>query len=175
MDFTYISIPRTGTNSIHKALGTDLSQNHLSLNKIESPGFSFAFVRNPYEIVVSWYFYHKLTQGQDTYDIDFLEWVKRGCPTHWAQSLLNSQGITHPLNQFEYVTNKEGVVICDFIGKFETLNKDFQYVCNIIGKKAIKLPHINGSQHQAWESYYTPKALALVKAQFKKDFELFNY
>ena len=175
IDFIYISIPRTGTNSIHSVVPQHIDENHKSINKIDRKGFSFGFVRNPFDLVVSWYQYHRQHQLQKPYDMEFLNWVDAGCPTHWNDDFIKSRGITHPLNQFEYLCNEEGEIAVDFIGRFENLQNDFISVCNVIGIKNKSLPHENNSIHNEWGGYYTPKAMEKIKTQFKKDFELFNY
>ena len=175
MSYIYISIPRTGSVSIRKILPQINDENHKSIKKIERQGFSFAFVRNPYELLVSWFFYHKQTQGQEVYNTDFVSWVLKGCPHHWTPDFLEGRGLTHPLNQYEYVCNDKGEIIVDFIGRFETLQKDFSFVCNKIGHNNTNIPFGNNSKHNEWELYYTPKALAVVKELFKTDFKLFNF
>jgi len=175
-EYIYISIPRTGTNSIHKLLGQIDSENHKSIELIERAGYSFAFVRNPYDLLVSWFYYHKQHQPKlEVYHCEFLTWIDRGCPHHWSDGLLKSSGVTHPLNQFQYICDSSGMILVNMIGRFESLQEDFINICDVIGIKDKSLPHVNGSKHNPWEGYYTPKALAQVKDQFKKDFEIFNY
>lgn len=174
-DFIYISIPRTGTHSVHNALNYHLD-NHTSIRLIDRKGISFAFIRHPFDLLVSWYQFHRQMQKQwPQYHCDFMQWIERGCPHHWSQALLDSSGVSHPCNQWEYVCNKDGVILVDFIGKFEELQSGVNFVCRTVGINEVKLPHINGSKHQKWESLFTPKMVAQAKEQFKKDFELFNF
>jgi len=174
-DFIYISIPRTGSTSIRSILPQIDDENHKSINLIFRKGFSFGFVRNPFELLVSWHQYHKQHQKQEVYNKAFLNWVFEGCPHHWTPDFLKSRGITHPLNQHEYLCDSEGKIIVDFVGRFETLQKDFSFVCQKIGFNSSNVPYKNNSQHNSWESYYTPKAIAFVQNKFKKDFQIFNF
>lgn len=176
IEHIYISIPRTGTNSIHSVLGQVENENHRSIRTIERKGFSFGFVRNPFDLLVSWFQYHRQFQKQYTqYHDDFLTWINKGCPCHWPVDLMEWKGITHPLNQWEYLCNLDGEIIVDFVGRYERLQQHFIHVSDVIGNENKALPHINAAKHQEWKSYYTPKALALVKTQFEKDFKIFNY
>lgn len=174
LDHVYVAIPRTASNSIHKVLGQIKGENHLSINNIDREGYSFAFVRNPFDLLVSWFYFHKLYQKQEIYDTYFLNWVFEGCPTHWGDQFIKDRGLTHPLNQHEYVC-KDGEIVVDYIGKFETLQEDFDTICNNINFKQTPLPYINNVRHNNWQTYYTPKGKAFVKELFSKDFELFNY
>lgn len=176
IDFIYISIPRTGTNSIRSILHQVNDENHRSINTIDRDGFSFAFVRDPFDLLVSWYQYHRQHQKQhEQYHCEFLNWIDNGCPHHWDEGFLKGRGLTHPLNQFEYICDNKGNIAVDFVGRFENLQKDFINVCNIIGQKDKSLPRLNNSIHNEWRGYYTPNAIEKVKIQFKKDFKLFNY
>lgn len=175
-DFIYISIPRTATNSIHKALNTNYLDNHKSLKVIERPGYSFCFTRNPLDLVVSWFYHHRQRQSYiDIYQQPFLKWISQGCPHHWDKGMIEASGITHPLNQHEYISDENGIICVDFIGTFENLNNDFKTVCKTLELGEINLPYLNNSKHQNWESYYTPKAMETVKEIFAIDFALFNY
>lgn len=47
--------------------------------------------------------------------------------------------------QCDFICDSSGKQIVDFVGKYENLQEDFNYVCNQIGISPIKLPHINRS------------------------------
>ena len=74
--FTFISVPRTGSVSMHTALDNRYLYNHWSARKVKLEGFSFGFVRNPYSQLYSWFMYHRRSQpNTDLYQGDFNEWV----------------------------------------------------------------------------------------------------
>ena len=62
----YISIPKTGTNTVHKLRGYR-EFNHTKaktiLKKVGDENYfsrgAFCFIRNPFDLVKSWYAYHK--------------------------------------------------------------------------------------------------------------------
>ena len=166
---TFISIPKVASTSIRKALGITRN-NHKSSHKVKEGGFRFCFVRNPYDRLVSWYEWHRKNEPQwAQYQMSFKDWIIDGCPHHWDFILCDSQGISSPLNQWEFV--KGGV---DFIGKYETLDIDFKNVCFILGVDP-KLPHELRSNKKQWQSYYDQDTMELVRIKFKRDFIQFGY
>jgi len=128
--------------------------------------FKFAFVRNPWDRLVSRYAYllhnekhprHKFVQRMKGFD-DYVAWeMRRG-----------------KFFQHTYVTGPDGNLIVDFIGHFERLNEDFQKVCSRIGVKA-ELPRANASSHRDYRTYYSAATRELVGNYFQRDIELFGY
>jgi hypothetical protein len=127
--------------------------------------FKFAFVRNPWDRLVSRYAHLlRSTDRRRSATIsrmenfeDFVNWeIQRGAFQH------------------TYVTDERGAQIVDFIGYYERLDEDFAKVCARLKIKA-DLPHANISQHRDYRTYYTPKTRELVAGQFKRDIELFGY
>ena len=76
--------------------------------------------------------------------------------------------------QHKLVTDLDGKVRLDFIGRFERLEEDFKKLCGKIGLN-VSLPHLNQSQHRDYRSYYTPELRDRVGEFFKRDVELFGY
>jgi hypothetical protein len=76
--------------------------------------------------------------------------------------------------QKDFVTDSEGEMIVDFVGRYENLSKDFLKVCKILNINA-SLPHINKSSHMNYRSYYSAKTRSLVEENFSEDIELFGY
>ena len=76
--------------------------------------------------------------------------------------------------QSEFVTDAEGRVIVDFVGRFERLAEDFAHVCRTIGVEA-ELPHVNPSRHADYRTYYSDHSRALVAEHFAEDIERFGY
>jgi hypothetical protein len=76
--------------------------------------------------------------------------------------------------QKDFVTDSEGTMIVDFVGRYENLSKDFLQVCNVLNINA-SLPHINKSSHRNYRSYYSAETRSLVEENFSADIELFGY
>jgi hypothetical protein len=64
--------------------------------------------------------------------------------------------------------------IVDFIGKMETIDKDYEHLKNILGLKR-KLPHLNQSRHDDYRLYYTDELRKRVGQMFARDVEHFKY
>ena len=125
--FLFIRIPKTGSTSIGKALNTPRGHQTLGYfqeNDIEYD-YSFAFVRNTYTRLVSWY-RHEYDQEVS----GFKEWIMNGCEVDWDDDWHASWQENNPMNQMNYITNKDGKVDIDFIGFFENIEHDYLEVCN---------------------------------------------
>jgi len=128
--------------------------------------FKFAFVRNPWDRLVSRYAHllrskdrrrHEFISGLEKFE-DFLQWEIR----------------RDSANQYPYVTDAQGNQIVDFIGHYETLAEDFAKVCARL-KFQVELPHANVSDHRDYRTYYTPETREFVAKQFRRDIEMFGY
>ena len=118
--------------------------------------FSFAFVRNPYDRLVSWFKY-------DNFGINTFE--------EWIYFFFGNI----KLNQIAYLIDDKGEIRVDFIGKFENLEEDFNKVCDRLDVRHIKLPVKNKSKGRHYREYYTDKTFELVRKKLAEEIELFDY
>lgn len=128
--------------------------------------YKFAFVRNPWDWQVSLYHYmiqqrdhrqHDLIRSLGSFDA-YIEWrVEKDLQL-----------------QKEFVTDEEGKLIVDFVGRYESLQEDFQKVCRNLGIKAT-LPHLNSSRRAAYSQYYSERSAERIAEAFKEDIDLFGY
>lgn len=127
--------------------------------------YTFAFVRNPWDWQVSLFHYLRESIFHPKYstvcNMDFQQFLQ------WR---IQSYKIT----QNEFITNRQGNIIVDFVGRFEHLEQDFRRICRKIGVP-FNLPHKNKSRHRNYRKYYTEKTKNLVVRYFKQDIELFDY
>lgn len=128
--------------------------------------FKFAFVRNPWDRLVSRYAHllrskdrhrHKFISRLERFE-DFLDW-----------EIQRDSAFQHP-----YVTDEKGNQIVDFIGRYERLEEDFAKACARLNLKA-ELPRANVSEHRDYRTYYTPQTRDFVAKVFQRDIELFHY
>jgi hypothetical protein len=141
--------------------------------------FVFAFVRNPYDRLVSAYNY--LMQGGKggAKDIDFRDRYLTAYEdfTDFVVHGLNKPEMAsywHFMQQHYYVVNFRGEIMVDFIGHFETLEEDFNKVAQRLGVD-VTLPHTNKSIRHTYQSYYTDETRRIAYEYYKKDFELLGY
>ena len=76
-----------------------------------------------------------------------------------------------------YLVDKNGRLIPDFIGRFENLEKDYKKLCKKIGiKKPPKIPHKKKSRRKVdYREYYNEETKMLVKERYKEDLRLFGH
>jgi len=136
--------------------------------------FKFAFVRNPWDLQVSSYHHIKrerpqLLDGDETF-ADFL-YRKLDPARPWQYHIDTS--ITP---QIHYVTDHSGQQIVDFIGRYESLQSDFDSCCARIGIPSIELPHRRkATDRREYRSYYDDATRALVGEHFVADIAAFGY
>ncbi|NQY98073.1 MAG: sulfotransferase family 2 domain-containing protein [Henriciella sp.] len=129
--------------------------------------FKFAFVRNPWDWQVSNYAYALHTPAHGQHDV--------------IQNLgsfdayIRYQHAERAPSQSSFLDGNAGEELVDFVGRFETLQADFQTICAKIGVKA-ELPFLNASNRRKdWRSYYTDETRDLVADLFAQDIERFGY
>jgi hypothetical protein len=126
--------------------------------------FTFSFVRNPWERMISWICYRdkrfNLYNGKINKDILIKEISMR--PEH--TSYVNMLGLLDS-------DSKQ----MDFIGKVENMQNDFEYVCDRLRIPRILLPHNNKSNHNHYSEYYDNETVELVANKYSKDIEMFGY
>lgn len=125
--------------------------NYMTQEQFESY-FKFTFVRNPWDRVVSFYKY-AVNNLASTEECDFKRFVMEKLPNEIWNSKYWFVG---PENEFIY--DKDGKILVNFVGRFENLQSDFNHVCTRIGLAPIEVPHVNKSE-QKHESFLNPKQM----------------
>lgn len=189
--FIFICVPKTASESLRACLDpySDIKSTsndgpysfHETASELKiyfetmgwdwSRYFKFAFVRNPWDRLVSFYHYAKLDKNLKCWNgpgwdennpIEFNEWIK-----------IDKERKILPL-QLEMITGKEGALLVDFVGKFENLKKDWKTICDTL-KIELKLPYINFTEHKHYSLYYTEETKKIIAETEKKEIEMFNY
>lgn len=125
--------------------------------------FTFSFVRNPWDRVISWIKYRDKRYGIYGGEINSTI-IKRDLNQYYDQSNL----------YFELLAlNTPNVV--NFIGRFENLQEDFNIICDKIGVPEQTLPHENKSKHKYYTEYYNDETREIVAERYAKDIEYFGY
>jgi hypothetical protein len=128
--------------------------------------FKFAFVRNPWDRLVSRHAYlmrktahprHAFVKQLGSFGT-YLDWeIARG-----------------KMQQHTYVTGPDGRLLTDFIGYYERLADDFAEAARRVGVPAT-LPPPNHSPHRDYREYYDARTRERVARAFARDIELFGY
>ena len=177
--FVFIHINKTAGSSIEKALKLRF-EHKTALEKRAEIGpelfaekFVFAFVRNPWDKVVSHYHYRVRTNqnGFGENQLPFEDWMRR------AYGERDPRYYDIPkmfMPQTDWLTDEDGELLADFVGRFERLQADFDIICQRIGRNA-SLPHVKSSQRDDYQSYYSDETREIVAAWFAEDIRRFDY
>lgn len=147
---------------------------------------SFTIVRNPYDLVYSWYRYKRQmldeTRHRDPTELaawnrGFEYWLERYVDkinlTKWGNSQFNR--ISPCFSQLSYITNKQGRVCVDHVLKLEQLESDWKIIKSITGTD-LDLVRVNQSRVTGErESAYTARCKQLVEKYYGDDLEQFCY
>jgi len=177
--FITIDIPKTGTTSINVALNDVLGVNDFTVKMSQDIGmrhatyeqcmkkfsgfenyFVFAFVRNPWDRLLSFYLFKKHNAANKIpQDMSFKDFL----------SLNLSEDFP---GQYFYI---DGFHDFSFVGRFENLQQDFNAVCDKIGIPQQQLPHKNKTNHKHYTEHYDNETRAIVAEKYAKDIESFGY
>ena len=196
----FIHIPRTGGTYLKKSLRIKkLSslglvkrrfkqkghvsfghQDYLSFVKtgfvnkeFDDGAFKFTFCRNPFDWVVSHYFWTTTNfKSVFTEEISFLEhtrmFEKMKTPKGMGRSFPYENWLRP---QYEHI---KGIDFY-FIGRFETLDKDVDMVADILGITTIPTEPAYPTIHLPYREYYNDESIKNVREFYEKDFEFFGY
>ena len=186
--FIYTRLPKTGSRSVESILsklkGVDNTGHHTISKDITEDTknyFKFTFVRNPWDRLISYYRWRKW--GKDdcfsSKNKKFKDWVNDVVNLN-LDELTNTEGrlSNGPVRAIDqqYNSLKDGGTLCvDFIGKFENLQEDFDFICDKIKIPQQKLPHKNKSKHNHYIEYYDDETRSIVAEKYAKDIEYFGY
>jgi chondroitin 4-sulfotransferase 11 len=170
----FIHIPKTGGTSISLALNLRPSpqRRHLGYKNLKnkhkkdiSKYFSFAFVRNPWDRVVSEFFWRKSCTHLNTKKLNLEQFI------HKIKDMENP----HLVNQHSFIIDNQGNKLVDFIGRFEFLKRDFDIACNKANLPEKKLPCKNKTKHKDYFEYYNSSTRKIVAEKYAEDIEYFGY
>ena len=178
-DFSFVHINKTGGSSVERALALPF-QHKTAAELREELGarrwerrFRFTIIRNPWDRAVSHYYYRVMTNQTGLGDgaVAFGEWIERVYgerdPRYYDQPRMF-------MPQLDWLTDREGRLLVEFIGRFETLEKDFTEICRRTGRRAT-LPHLKRSARPDYRQAYTDRTAELVGRWFAADASAFGY
>ncbi len=178
--------PARGTEKLsHLSAAEYVSCGHISQQDFDRY-YKFSFVRNPWSRLVSEYRYRSFLSHKS-----FKDFVMNKLPNPgWDDKY------RHVMPQTEMLYDDNGHLLVDFVGKFETLQQDFNQVCEQLGFAESRLPHINSSDKksrdlrrkarnilhrnkesglQKYTEFYDTETREFVSELYRTDIENFDY
>ncbi len=128
--------------------------------------FKFAFVRNPWDLLVSSYHYVRTTPAHHRH--------REVIALDGFETYLRYEAQARRYRQAHQLCDERGRLLMDFVGRFERLQQDFAAVCERLGL-ALSLPHVNATPRRPYTEYYDDRAQSLVAEHWARDIELFGY
>jgi len=221
--FLFVSVPKTATKSI-----TDYLNNFADIkgdsNDKQSPYnyhatamqlltefkkqnwnweeyIKFTVVRNPWDKLVSNYFFKKSEMKKwkplieenmenpekhkwlHTWDIpklynDWIPYFKENTSFQKSVLNLNKKEVYKYDEVYGYshwIGSSNKVTILNHFIKMENIQSDFNTICDRIGISRQELPHKNASKHKHYTEYYDEETKQIVAEKYAKDIEYFGY
>jgi hypothetical protein len=137
--------------------------------------FKFAFVRNPWDRLVSAWknkIIHKNTKEFDE------ETHAKMCNFDAFVDYLNQGGQIRYDNDAHFKLQSDLIDFnqVDFIGRFEHFERDFLKVMSILGITVEEIPWKNKNKDQTpYHEFYTDHSRGIVSELYRKDIQLFGY
>lgn len=180
--------------------------NHMSSRRIKKKigekiwheYFTFTIVRNPWDMVVSRYFWNKKNATpratprqvigeilRAPYRLDLYGKlaisIKRSVlrldlkPDDTFDDFLKK--LPHNISNTKYYFDRAGNPLCDMVMRYEHLQEDFDAVCDRIGIPHTQLPQLKTKvrTERDYTTLYTDETRELVARLFKKEIEYFGY
>ena len=177
LKFRFHYVPKCGSSSLKAFLS---SPSGTGLQEITSTTyFSFSFVRNPWDRLVSTWKDKCRSQT-----LDFFKKTYGPYRNSFADFIF-----TLGYSPDKFHAEWEGMIdrhvrsyselipldALDFIGRFENFQGDFNTICDKIGIPRQQLPHRNKTQHKHYTEYYDNETREIIAEKYAKDIEYFGY
>ena len=130
--------------------------------------FKFAFVRNPWDRVYSWY----RNVMRDEVHQKMLQ-VSKDCD--FRQFVANHLEIWALRPQWSWIVDENDAMVVDYVGKFEALEADFEFVCRQIGMTDVALPKALHYGASMYKDAYDDASKTLVAKKYAKEIDYFEY
>jgi len=174
----FIHIPKNAGTSIRRAIssvdGKFLNFPHLTLKEYRTflhpeffeRTFKFAIVRNPWDRAVSLYHF----QHSESFRLSDPERYAAAKDMDFQQ-FLDCAGF---LQQLPWISLDDGIGV-DCVGRFENLAGTMKTISERTDLPSIKLPHINGTSHSPFASYYDSHTKDIIAQKCEEDIDVFKY
>jgi hypothetical protein len=129
--------------------------------------FKFSIVRNPWGRLVSEYEYIRSRPEHGRY--------RRVVRLEGFEDFVHMQIPRKDAYQANMLCDRQGKLLLDFTGRFESLEADWQTLCTRLDIPHRPLPRRNVTSHRDYREYYDAALHDLVAQHWRRDIELFGY
>ena len=134
--------------------------------------YKFAFFRNTWDRLCSAFCYmepHYIERFGS-----FENCIKNACKV--AKNNDYQEG-WHFCKQTDYLFDKNGNVVLDFVGQYSNLDEEFKTVCEKVGApiQPLRKLNISKSKTRHYREYYTEEIKQLVYETYKEEIDYFKY
>lgn len=172
--FVWFQIPKVASRTIRYHLFEHSDLSFRSGSRLLPPSvlrgrYTFAFVRNPWDRLVS--AWADKVVRRDTYGLP--DDVRASFPlfVRWIADTVDLATADRHIRHQHVMVDRD---IVDFVGRFETFSRDFDAVCRRLGLPPCE-DRRNASPHDSYERYYDRELAALVGRLYAEDVEAFGY
>ena len=197
--FIFFAIPKTATHAIRQALTShlgpddweqqdlfdkkrlpfpriaEIKHGHISARQIRThlsdevwdSYHKFGFVRNPFDRFVSTCFF--LNRKDSKFEQSAISFMKQALTVERFQRRV----LVMPQNLL--LTDDDGIIVIDSVGRYENLQQSYDEICARIGIPTAELAKKNPSKHDSFSEYYDDELKELVAEFYKDDLRLFSY
>jgi hypothetical protein len=155
--------------------------------------FSAAFVRNPFDRLVSAFLYSKKRKEFEGSELN----VNKDAEKHedfndFCVHYLNQEDLFHPVTRYNIhylpqyrflckpldIARNTGEVFVSFVGRFEKLKEDFNFIYRHLDPYG-EVPELRHSRNlkrkRHYSEYYSTEAKKIVEKVYEKDLDIFKY
>lgn len=163
-EWVFIHVPKTGGTSMERVLDIRGTM-HLTAKAQRGKHpeyFLWGFVRHPCDRILSAYYYECRAERKPVCFEGLRAYVK------------SPPKKLHTIPQSEF-THESDRLLLDFVGRFESINRDFKILCDRLRIPSVTLPVANRTEHPPWTELFTTDMMRQTQRNFSADFELFDY
>ena len=134
--------------------------------------FKFSMVRNPWDLHVSSWL-HLRRKGHAAGQLDFADFLDTRFdpdrpPDHGLDTLKDPQ--------VRHLTDFDGNLLVDFVGRFERIEQDFHEACRRGRIPLLSLPHRRkATARDDYRTYYTDRLAQMIASKHRADVDRFGY
>lgn len=186
----FVHIPKTAGKAIfHTLFSADTIGHHAlvwykTYNETKfNDYYKFAIVRNPWDRIVSAFYYLKqggMIESDKAFALkhlgqydNFADFVRGLEIPEYRRKILRW---IHFIPQCYFLCEESGgSLMVDFLGKYETIDDDLKQICEHLRMRYGELEFVNKSDHRPYWEYYDRHTVEIVRDLYRRDIELFDY